>query len=173
MNPRVDVADKTSLDKIEENKTIDQNEYEAIALFEQEAHPKAGQGETPPCLIRKRCQYSSLEKFEVAFDTALHYMKKRDKRSRTNDKVGKVCAAQQLVGTLVLAKIGIGARCAEPSNLGNNRFRPIQMNETGYPDKDLCRRTLRSPGLEHLVGSWSLSLTWAFIAFFTQKKAMD
>ena len=48
-----------------------------------------GLGETPHRLIRKRSRYSSLEKFEDAFDTALDFMQ-RPKRSRINDKVGKV-----------------------------------------------------------------------------------
>ena len=33
-----------------------------------------GFGETPSRLIQKRCWYSSLEKFEDAFDTALDLM---------------------------------------------------------------------------------------------------
>ena len=37
----------------------------------QEAHHKVGLGKTPRCLIRKCCRYSSLQKFEDAFDTAL------------------------------------------------------------------------------------------------------
>ena len=49
----------------------------AIVKFEQETHPKVGLGETPPNLIRKRCLYFSLEKFEDAFDTALHLMGKK------------------------------------------------------------------------------------------------
>ena len=40
----------------------------------QEAHYKAGLGETPRRLIRKRYQYSSLDKFEDAFDTVLDLM---------------------------------------------------------------------------------------------------
>ena len=40
----------------------------------QEAHHKVGLGETPHRLIRKRCQYSSLEKFEDAFGTPLDLM---------------------------------------------------------------------------------------------------
>ena len=44
--------------------------------MKQEAHYKMGLGETPHCLIWKRCQYSSLEKFEEAFDTALDLDKK-------------------------------------------------------------------------------------------------
>ena len=43
--------------------------YESIK--KQEAHHKVGLGETPRRLIRKRCRYSSLEKFEDAFDTEL------------------------------------------------------------------------------------------------------
>ena len=50
------------------------SEHVAIAKFEQEAHPKAGLGETPPSLIGKHCRYSILEKFEDAFDTALDLM---------------------------------------------------------------------------------------------------
>ena len=38
----------------------------------QEAHHKVGLGETPLRLIRKRCRYSSLDKFrEDAFDAAV------------------------------------------------------------------------------------------------------
>ena len=37
----------------------------------QEVHHKVGLGETPCHLIRKRCQYYSVEKFYNAFDTAL------------------------------------------------------------------------------------------------------
>ena len=57
-----------------EKKPSSKSKYVAIAKFEQEAHPKAGLSETPSSLIRKRCQYSSLEKLEDAFDTALHLM---------------------------------------------------------------------------------------------------
>ena len=46
----------------------------AIAKFEQEAHHKADLDETPPRLIRKRCWYSSLVKFEDAL-TALNVEK--------------------------------------------------------------------------------------------------
>ena len=38
----------------------------------QEAHHKVGLGETPRRLIRKLCRYSSLDKFEDAFDAAVH-----------------------------------------------------------------------------------------------------
>ena len=34
----------------------------------------------------------------------------------TNDKVGKVWETQQLLGALVFAKIGVRAKCGEPSN---------------------------------------------------------
>ena len=40
----------------------------------QEAHHKVGLGETPRRFVLKRCRYSSLEKFEDAFDTALGLM---------------------------------------------------------------------------------------------------
>ena len=40
----------------------------------QEAHHEVGQGETPRCLIRKCGRYSSLQKFEDAFDTAIDLM---------------------------------------------------------------------------------------------------
>ena len=43
-------------------------------MSQQEAHHKVGLGETPCCLIRKRYRYSSAEKFEEAFDTALDLM---------------------------------------------------------------------------------------------------
>ena len=42
---------------------------------QQEADYKVGLGETPRRLIRKRCQYSSLEKFEYAFGAAVHLSK--------------------------------------------------------------------------------------------------
>ena len=50
------------------------SEYVAIAKFEPVAHSKVGIGETPRCLVRKRCLYSALKKFEDAVDTALHLM---------------------------------------------------------------------------------------------------
>ena len=37
-------------------------------------NPKVGLGKTSRRLSRKRCRYSSLEKFEDGFDTALHSM---------------------------------------------------------------------------------------------------
>ena len=40
----------------------------------QETSHKVGQGETPHRFFLKRCRYSSLEKFEDAFDTALDLM---------------------------------------------------------------------------------------------------
>ena len=39
---------------------------------QQEAHHKVRLGETPHRLSRKRCRYSSLEKFEDAFEAAEH-----------------------------------------------------------------------------------------------------
>ena len=42
--------------------------------LQQEAHHMVGLGETPRCFVLKRCRYSSLEKFEDAFDTALGLM---------------------------------------------------------------------------------------------------
>ena len=38
----------------------------------QETHHKVGLGETPRRFNLERCRYSSLEKFEDEFDTALH-----------------------------------------------------------------------------------------------------
>ena len=43
---------------------------------EQEAHHKVGLIETPRRLIRKRCRYSSIEKFKDAFHAVLHLMQK-------------------------------------------------------------------------------------------------
>ena len=64
-----------------------------------EAHHKFGLGETPRhFLIRKRCRYSSFDKFEDAFNTALDSMQKKSKRSTTN---GKMRATQQFVEALV------------------------------------------------------------------------
>ena len=40
---------------------------------EQEAHHTVGLGDTPRRLVRKRCQYSSLEKFEDVFDTEVDF----------------------------------------------------------------------------------------------------
>ena len=37
----------------------------------QEGHHTAGLGETPRLLIRKRCRYSSLEKFEDSFEALI------------------------------------------------------------------------------------------------------
>ena len=158
-----------------------------IAKFEQEAHPKAEQGETPLCLIQKRCRYSSL-----ALNTplTLDY-----KCYNTN---GKVRATQQLVGALVCTKmayeqsavnsaiggalkIGVWANCGQISNWWALFFTKINVwvtygtpskccrknwraSSVAYPDglsnKCLGRGTLRSQVLEHLVGSGSpLSLT--------------
>ena len=39
---------------------------------QQQAYHKVGLGETPRRLVRKLSQYSSLEKFEDAFDAAVH-----------------------------------------------------------------------------------------------------
>ena len=38
---------------------------------QQETHHKVGLGVTPCRLIRKRCRFSSLDKFEDAFDAAV------------------------------------------------------------------------------------------------------
>ena len=54
--------------------TSETNNLQGCTRFEQEAHHKVGLGETPRHFILKRCQYSSLEKFEDAFDTALYLM---------------------------------------------------------------------------------------------------
>ena len=43
-------------------------------IVKQEANPKVGLGETPRRFNLKRCRYSSLVKFEDAFDTALYLM---------------------------------------------------------------------------------------------------
>ena len=57
-----------------------QDEYDIIRyrpigrklfIAKQEARHKVGLGETPRRLIQKRCRYSSLEKFQDTFDTAL------------------------------------------------------------------------------------------------------
>ena len=54
----------------------------------------------PRHFIRKRCQYFKLEKFQIAFDTALHFMQETlIKRSSIN---GKVWETQQLVHTYYL-----------------------------------------------------------------------
>ena len=45
--------------------------YIYIIITEQEADHKVGLSETPRRLIWKRCRFSSLEKFEDDFDTAL------------------------------------------------------------------------------------------------------
>ena len=42
-----------------------------------------------------------------------------------------------------------------PTKWRTGKVRPIQTKQTGYPDKFLGRRNLRSPGLKHLVGSGS------------------
>ena len=42
--------------------------------FKQETHHNVGLGKTPRRLIQKLCRYSSLEKFEDAYDTALDIM---------------------------------------------------------------------------------------------------
>ena len=55
---------------------------------QQEAHHKVGLGKTPRHLIRNRCQYSLLKKFEDAFKTALHFVLK--KRKRFKDKLQSV-----------------------------------------------------------------------------------
>ena len=44
--------------------------------LEQETHHGVWLGETPRSSIRKHCQYSLLEKFENAFDTALDFIPK-------------------------------------------------------------------------------------------------
>ena len=72
-----------------------------ISPIEQNAHHRVGLGETPRRLIRKCCRYSSLEKLEDAVDTASHFMPRKYKLFRTNDKVGKLWATQQLVAALV------------------------------------------------------------------------
>ena len=56
---------------------------------QQEVHRKAKIGDTLRRLFRKRRRYSSLEKFEDDFDTALDLMQET-KRSTTNGKVGKM-----------------------------------------------------------------------------------
>ena len=48
-----------------------------LYCLRQGAHTKVGIGETPSGLSRKRGRFSSLEKFEEAFDTALHSMQTR------------------------------------------------------------------------------------------------
>ena len=48
--------------------------FKSVSYTKQEAHHKVGLGQTRRRLIRKRCRYSSLEKFEDAFDTALDLM---------------------------------------------------------------------------------------------------
>ena len=66
-------------------------------VTKQKAHNKVGLGETPRRLILQRCRYSSVDKFEDTFDTALDLMQK-PKRSATN---GKVRATQKLVNALI------------------------------------------------------------------------
>ena len=61
--------------------------------LQQAIHHKIGVGKTPRRLIRKRCRYSSLEKFEDTFDTELDLMQKtqafRDKwQSAGNPAIG-------------------------------------------------------------------------------------
>ena len=68
---------------------------------EQEDHHKVGLGETSRRLIRKRRQYSSLDKFDDAFNTALDLMQKT-KRSTTNGKEGKLQETQQSTDALVV-----------------------------------------------------------------------
>ena len=51
-------------------------DLELSPSFQREAHPTVWLGETPRRLTRKRCRYSSLEKFEDAFDTELRVMRK-------------------------------------------------------------------------------------------------
>ena len=51
------------------------NRIEHYCTLQQEAHHTVGLGETPYHLIRKRCRYSSLEKFQDVFDTALDLMR--------------------------------------------------------------------------------------------------
>ena len=41
-------------------------------IRQQEAHHKVGLCETPRRLVRQLCRYSSLEKFDDAFDAAVH-----------------------------------------------------------------------------------------------------
>ena len=71
MSPRVDVVHKTPQQNQIKIKPSTTSEDVAIAKFEEDAQSKVGQGEMPHRLIRKSCRYSSLEKYEDAFDTAL------------------------------------------------------------------------------------------------------
>ena len=57
--------------------------------------------------VWQRCRYSSFEKFEYHFDTALDLMQ-NPKRSTTNGKVGKVRATQQF---FELQETSIGSSC--------------------------------------------------------------
>ena len=115
MSPRVDVAHKPPEPNRRKIKSSVKSEYVAIAKSEQDSTLRRVEAKRHPALkrIRKRSQYSSLEKIEDAFDTELHLMQK-PKRSRTNGKVGKVSTTQQLVGALVCAKIGAWTKCGEP-----------------------------------------------------------
>ena len=75
-----------------------------------------GLGKTLRHLSRKCCRYSSLEKFEDAFDIAFTLYAKKRKRSRTNAKLSKVWATQQLVVALVFETSGLWANFGHPSN---------------------------------------------------------
>ena len=76
--------------------------------FQQEAHHEVGLGETPRCLIRKRCRYSSVEKFEDAFDTALDLLQKTQV---FQDMCDEVQATLQLVEALVFRYCDLPVQC--------------------------------------------------------------
>ena len=79
------------------------NQQHSVTDFQQETHHKLGVVKTPRRLIRKRCRYSSLEKFEDAFDITLHFMQKY---SSLPGKMAKVWATQYSVGALENWHIG-------------------------------------------------------------------
>ena len=50
-----------------------------------EAHHKVGRGETPRRSIGKRCRFSSLDKFEYAFDIAVDLMQTKPSDAAFSD----------------------------------------------------------------------------------------
>ena len=82
-----------------------------IAKYEQEAHPKVGLGEMPLCLVRSYCQYTSPEKFEDAFDTAIDLCK-QSRRMRHFRKFFR-CYFRSEVDNDVISVSGMAVDCVD------------------------------------------------------------
>ena len=111
------------------------------ARNKQEAHHQVGLGETPRRFVLKRCRYSSLKKFEDAFDTALGntalYLTEASRRMQYFSPFPNLDKCRPEAGGDVISGVTLDYVGTDvPAGLGDSRLnsgRTIRLFVRAYP----------------------------------------